>query len=136
MASSPARTLPELQPPDDETEIRRSFEGYRLAIQGESIPALIERLSRINVELEAQAQALLRTTISAPLDSYISSLDILVPRTTPTRSTPPSPRGQSALRSPSQPPTAADLLFGGSRGRRLAAKLVGANARSIAKHRR
>lgn len=138
MASSP---LPPLEPdglpqPDTPIALARTFRGYRMALRWMTVPELVAEADRLGSLLQQQAQeALTRSVLPLPPGSS-STIDQIVPRTTPSRSTPgPSPRGQAAQRSPtSPPPSPTDLLFG-SRGRRLAAKLVAANAATIA-HRR
>lgn len=134
MASSrlPAwMTGSELPQPEDEAAIRRTFAGYAAALKTMTIPELMERADRQAALLQQQSQATLEELSQRPPGSQ-STLDQPVLRTTPSRSTPaPSPRGRAAQASPPSPqPTPLDLLFG-SRGRRLAAKLVAANARSI-----
>lgn len=129
----PWMTGSELPQPDDEAGIKRTFDGYRAALKTMTIPELMELADRQAALLQAQQNDMMRRSLSpSPLDST-SNLDSPVLRTTPSRSMPaPSPRGRAAQASPpSPPPTSLDLLFG-SRGRRLAAKLVAANARSIA----
>lgn len=131
MASSSRPTLTELQPPDDEAAIARSFEGYRLTLETMTRPELLAELTRINAALEAESRSKVIQTAMQPLTDFISNLDAPVLRLRPT-ARPSSPRDRGAAHSrPSSPqPSPLDLLFG-SRGRGLAAKLVAANARSI-----
>lgn len=133
MASSSRPSLTELQPPDELEAIIRTFEGYRMTLQGMTPPQLLDHLTRINAQLEIEARSRLTQTIQAPLSDYISNLDQSVVRLRPTVPRSPSPRDRGAAHSqtPASPqPSPLDLLFG-SRGRRLAGKLVAANARSI-----
>lgn len=128
--SPPTWTLGELPQPDGIEGIRRTFAGYKQALATMTIEQLVEQANLNAIALQAQMDATRERSLRQP-DST-STLNQPVLRTTPTRSTPvPSPRGQAALRSPqSPPPSSLDLLFG-SRGRRLAAKLVASQARSI-----
>lgn len=131
MASSSRPRLTELQPPDSQEDIKRTFQGYQMALATMTTEQLTGELARINALLETQSRTTLIDTVSAPLSDYISRLDqpVLRLRSTPPPS--PQPRDRGAPPSPRSPqPSPLDLLFG-SRGRRLAAKLVAANARSI-----
>lgn len=134
MASSSPRTLtslPELQPPDNETEIRRSFEGFRLALAQMTPEQLMGQLTTINAALEAEARTRLAATVSEPLSAYIEKLDRVVLRSTPSEIPSPSPRDRGDPRFPSRQPSPLDLLASSARlGPRLAAKLVVASARS------
>lgn len=133
-ASTP--DLPELQPPDDEEEIRRTFEGYRSVLATMTTEQLMGQLTTINAELESQNRTVLARAVSRDLSEYISILDQPVLRLRPTDQRSPEPRDRGRPPSPSRQPSPVDLLFGSSRGKRLAAKLVGANARSINGNRR
>lgn len=131
--SSPRRSSTELQPPDNSEDIKRTFEGYRLALRTLTPAELMAETARLSSLIERENRTLLNGVVTKPLEDYISSLDTLVLRSTPPSRTPPGPsptdRGQP--RSPSPQPTPADLLFGSGRGKRLVGKLVASNARSI-----
>lgn len=132
MDSRSRPSLTELQPPDEPESIVRTFEGYRVALAGMSVPQLTTELTRINAALEQEGRTHLAQLISRPLSDYISSLDLIVPRSTPTAAPSSSPRDRGRAASlPSSPrPSPADLLFGSSRGKQLAARLVVASSRS------
>lgn len=137
MASSSPRTST-LSSPDNPEAIRRSFEGYRMAIARMNEAELRAELTRINSALEESTRSTLVATIQAPLTAYTSSIDQLVLRST-AREPRPSPRERGearSQRSASQQPSPLDLLFGSSRGRRLAGKLVAAGARQVNGQRR
>lgn len=135
MASSRATPLPpwmtgELPQPEDEAGIGRTFAGYREALRRMSIPELIAETTRLSSLLEQQARDRLEQMVRSSESS--SSIDRIVPRTTPLPSTAErSPRGQAALASPSPRPDPLTRLSS-PRGRALAAKLLAANARSVA----
>lgn len=132
MDSSSRPTLTELQPPDEPESIVRTFEGYRAALAQMTVQQQVEQLTRINAALEQESRTHLAQLISRPLSDYISSLDLIVPRSTPTAppSSPSRDRGRASSLPSSPRPSPADLLFGSSRGRALAAKLVVASSRS------
>lgn len=137
MASS---RIPPLGPdglpqPDTRIAIDRTFQGFRMALARMSIDELIQMASTQAAALQAQADERLRSLLLTQPGSS-SNLDQLVQRTTPTRSTPePSPRGRAAQASPPSPPPDPLSRLSSPRGRALAAKLLAANARSVA-HRR
>jgi hypothetical protein len=122
----------ELPQPEDEAGLRRTFDGYRAVLRAMSPEQLVTQANLIAGMLQTQSNEALILALSRPSSGSTPDLDLPVQRTTPSRSTPaPSPRGRAAQGSPaSPPPSPLDLLFG-SRGRRLANKLVAANARSI-----
>ena len=128
----------ELQPPDEPESILRTFDGYRAALAQMTIPQQLEQLTRINAALEIESHSRLTQTILDPLSEFMSSLDQIVPRSRAAGIRSPSPRDRGAAASrptSSLPQSPLDLLFG-SRGRRLAGKLVAAQARSINGNRR
>lgn len=134
MASSP---LPpwmtgELPQPGDAAAVHRTFAGYREALRRMTMAELVAEVSRLGTLLQQQAQERLETTIQNASSESSSSIDRLVPRTTPLPSTAgQSHRGRDALASPSPRPDPWARLSS-PRGRALAAKLVAANARSVA----
>jgi hypothetical protein len=133
--SSSPRRLTELQPPDDQWQIERSFEGYRQALATMTVAQLMTEATRLSALIETENRAALTSLISRPLQDYASSLDLIVPRSRPMAPQPsPSARGRAAFQPSSPQPSPVDLLFG-SRGRRLASKLVVASSRSAANRR-
>ena len=120
--------------PRDDPGLYRTFEGYRAALAKMSVAQLMDRLTAINAELEAQSQSTLASLISSPLSASIQALDRLQvssPRTVRPTS-PASDRGAAASRpSPASPqPSALDRLASSKyMGPKLAAKLVVADAR-------
>jgi len=132
--SSLPGSLKELQPPDNWLEIERTFEGYRAVLQGMKPAELMEQLTKINAAIETENRMFLQQAISPPLSEFTSTLDQPVLRSRSTARPSPLPRDRGAAASrpePSQRQSPLDLLFGSTRGRRLAGKLVAANARSI-----
>lgn len=135
MASSPLPSWMsgELPQPDDAAGIQRTFAGYREALRRMTPEQLMAQADRLAAMMQEQSRDALLAAISQPSSASTSTLDQPVLRTTPSPSRPaPSPRGRDALRSPSQsPPPSPFRLPSSPGGRRLAAKLVAANARSI-----
>jgi len=130
-SSSQASWMPELQPPDNPDDIKRTFRGYQMALERMTQKELLAEAARLSAMIETEQRQLLSKMVSAPLSDYISRLDQPVLRSTSTPRPSPRPRDRGVVPSPRfQQPSPLDLLFG-SRGRRLAAKLVAANARSI-----
>lgn len=122
----------ELPQPEDELALRRTFDGYRAVLRQMTPEQLVAQADSIAAMLQTQSTEALIRALSPRSSESTPGLDSPVQRATPSRSTPaPSARGRAAQGSPPSPqPTSLDLLFG-SRGRRLASKLVAANARSI-----
>lgn len=124
-----------LPQPDNLLAIRRTFEGYRMALRQMSTTELIAEVDRLGALLQQQADERIQSLLLRSPGST-SSLDLPVLRTMPRRSTPePSPRGRAAQASPASPPPDPLTRLSSPRARQLAAKLLGANARSFA-HRR
>lgn len=143
MTDSSSRTswLRKTEAPDprDDPNLIRTFEGYRMALSRMTIPQLLDRLTSINAELQAQSQSTLVSQISSQLSDSIQALDRLQvrsPRMAPPTSAP--DRGASASRPfPGSPqPSALDRLASSKyMGPKLAAKLVVADARKRARAR-
>jgi hypothetical protein len=119
--------------PDSQAAIQETFRAYRAALRQMDRRELLEHLTSINAQLEAQAQAQLARTIQAPLSEYTSSIDRLVLRqpSTDRRSSPHRDRGVQA----SQPSSRQQLDPQTSWAQRLAAKLVLSSARAAARRR-
>lgn len=142
MDSSPPTRLPRMADapdPRDDAGLIRTFQGYRAALATMTVDQLMERLTDINMKLEAESQANLTRLISSPLSTSIESLDRLQMRSLRTAAPPSRPdRGQVASQ-PSPVPrqqSAAERLAASRRmAPRLAAKLVASEVRKARRER-
>lgn len=140
--ASPWKPSPLPQPNNPEA-LARTWDGYRqtlltMARRPDGIRLLLEHLTTINSQLQAERERQMALVTSAPLSAYISNLDQLVLRSTPRERQSRSPRDRAAPASPRSPqPSPLDLLSRSNRlGPRLAAKLVAASARAEANRRK
>lgn len=126
--------LSELPQPDNALAIDQTFQAYEAALaemaRTGGIPALMEHLTSINAQLEAQRQARMASLLSRP-PATSSSIDDPVVRSTTRDSRDRRPPDRGRPPSPSPQPTALDRLAASrGLGRRVVAKLVAAQART------
>lgn len=134
-----SRQLPSLNPPETEEAIERTFRGYRMWLQTQTPEQLASHAAELSARLEDQARASLGQVIGQPpqLSDWLTSLDRVSFRSTPTATRPSSPRdrGQEPSLS-SRQPSPMDLLASSQRlAPKIAARLVAASARAEARRR-
>lgn len=130
-ASRPATRSATPLPPGTPGWVAESFRGYREALARMTQPELLAELARINGQLELQSRNLVTSATLLPLSGWISSLDQLVLRSSPTARPSPSPRDRGrAASQPSPQPSPVDRLLSSSPAPRVAAKLVASALRS------